>query len=188
MYFCVLARFWVFCRCSHIRIQIYCLKLGGKSVFSRQECGHGSSPGPSFLPTVSSSLLLAVIICSQLLPPWPCFPAMAANFSTCSARIQALLAQHCPWTQQGDFLHPLCPERYLDFVELYSGKGRLSAMVSKAVWGGATVCHPCAMFLLSVLLFCPCQVYTVSTFEIWNSIQQNILTESGKVHCILPTC
>ena len=55
-----------------------------------------------------------------------------AYLVSCSDRIQRLVREHMPWALREDFLDSDCPARWLEFMEMYCGKGRLVAMVSKA--------------------------------------------------------
>ena len=43
-----------------------------------------------------------------------------------------MVLENCPWVERPDYLDANCEARYVDFLELYCGKGRLVGMVSKA--------------------------------------------------------
>ena len=54
------------------------------------------------------------------------------RFANLSARFRDILLHSCPWVTSPTYFDASSSERWLDLLELYSGKGRLSSAVAKA--------------------------------------------------------
>ena len=105
-----------------------------------------------------------------------------------------LLACNFPFLENPSCLTSACSERYLDFLEVYSGKGNLSAAAQRVTCntirmaifrfflyllvdmlqgcGFAVVSHSCAKTGL-----------LVADFDIENHASEDVLTEHGKLAC-----
>ena len=101
----------------------------------------------------------------------------------CSPRIQALIREGCAWALEPDYLSTETAQRHLDFLEVYSGQGRLNGMIGKA-WG--LLCFFWYWFGV-VVSCCPLQVMVTNSFEVFDDVRQNILTRPGQLLCISDT-
>ena len=102
-----------------------------------------------------------------------------------SPRILSLISEGCPWALKPGFMNVQCEDRYLDFFEVYSGKGRLNGSVAK-VWclEKHIVLRPgfvCIFFHVCILT--SHQAYVVHSFEVWDNVSENILTRAGQILC-----
>ena len=93
---------------------------------------------------VVEEFVLAVLRSSPFfarVPFWSPRSRTMAYLGNCSVRIQRLVHEHIPWAGREDFLESDCPARTVDFMELYCGKGRLVAMVSKVGFCFGNIFH-----------------------------------------------
>ena len=51
-----------------------------------------------------------------------------------SPRMLSLIEEGCQWALSPGFMNQNCPDRHLDFFEVYSGKGRLNSSVAKVLF------------------------------------------------------
>ena len=99
----------------------------------------------------------------------------------CSARIQTLVREGCPCALDPRFNdEEENPERHLDLLEVYSGQGHLNAMVAKA-WFWERLFG--AAFDVFPEIF-PWQAFVTDSFELFDDLNQNILTRGGQLLCV----
>ena len=74
-----------------------------------------------------------------------------------SPSFQKLLRDHFAFLDDPSCLSSCCPARYLDFLEVYSGRGNLSAAVERVA------CFFTQSFQVQVIAFCPTTIIICGT-------------------------